>query len=67
MGTPEVQTIYRERASSAEWVNAQARRRGLNQFTVRGIEKVRAVLLLHALAHNLLRAMGLQAPPCADA
>jgi hypothetical protein len=36
-------------------VNALARNRGLQQFPVRGVEKVRAVLLLFAVAHNLMR------------
>lgn len=62
MATDEAKTIYRERAASAEWVNAQARNRGLRQLVVRGMEKVRAVVLWHALAHNLERAaaLGLQ-------
>lgn len=54
MATPAAQKIYRERASTAEWSNAQARNRGLIRLTVRGLEKIRAVLLLHALAHNLV-------------
>ena len=55
MGTEEAKTVYRQRAATAECVNAQARNRGLRQFLVRGIEKVRAVLLMYALAHNLMR------------
>ncbi|MEN9890201.1 MAG: hypothetical protein RLY78_496, partial [Pseudomonadota bacterium] len=31
------------------------RRRGLHRFNVCGIAKARAVLLWHALAHNLMR------------
>jgi transposase len=60
MGTAEAQTIYRERASAAEWVNAGARNRGLYQVRVRGRMKVLAVLLWQALAHNLLRAAALR-------
>lgn len=60
MGTPEAKTIYRLRAQTAEWVNAGARNRGLYQVTVRGAQKVLAVVLLHALAHNLLRAVALR-------
>jgi hypothetical protein len=56
MKTDEAKTIYRERASTIECVNALARNRGLQQFRVRGIQKVRAVVLLFALAHNLMRA-----------
>lgn len=55
METEEARTIYKERAATAECVNALARNRGLQQFPVRGVEKVRAVLLLFAVAHNLMR------------
>jgi transposase len=61
MGTEEGKRIYKERASTAECVNAQARNRGLRQFWVRGLEKVRAVVLWYALAHNLMRAATLRA------
>ena len=60
MGTPEAKAIYRERAATAELVNAQARNRGLRLLRVRGLAKVRAVLLWFALAHNLLRAVALR-------
>jgi transposase len=55
MGTDEAKLIYKERASTAECVNALARGRGLLQFVVRGLKKVRSVALWHALAHNVLR------------
>jgi transposase len=45
--------IYKERASSIEWVNALARNRGLQQFGVRGKRKVKGALLWFALVHNL--------------
>jgi len=61
MGTAAAQTIYRERAATAEWTNAQARNRGLYQVRVRGQRKVLAVALLYALVHNLLRAEALRA------
>jgi transposase len=61
MATPEAKEIYKERASTAECVNAHARNRGLYQFRVRGLVKVRAVALLYALAHNLMRAATLRA------
>jgi len=61
MGTPEAKAIYKERASTAECVNAIARNRGLRQFLVRGLAKVRAVALWFALAHNLMRAVVLRA------
>jgi transposase len=61
MATPEAKAIYKERASTAECVNAQARNRGLYQFRVRGLAKVKAVVLWYVLAHNLLRAALLRA------
>jgi len=48
-------TIYKERAK-AECVNARARRCALTPFAVRGLHKIRAVVLWFALAHNLGRA-----------
>lgn len=56
METPEAKAIYKERAATAECVNALARNRGLQQFPVRGSPKAQAVALLFALAHNLVRA-----------
>ena len=67
MGTDEAKTIYKERASTAECVNAIARNRGLQQFRVRGLVKVRAVALWYALAHNLVRAATLRAAAMAKA
>jgi transposase len=55
MGTEEAKTIYKERAATAECVNALARQRGLLQFVVRGLKKVLSIALLHALTHNVLR------------
>lgn len=49
----EAKEIYKQRAASSEWVNAQARNRGLQRFLVRGLQKVRSILLWFALAHNL--------------
>ena len=67
MGTDEAKVIYKERASTAECVNAIARNRGLRQFLVRGLAKVRAVILWFALAHNLMRAVALRAQAAAAA
>jgi hypothetical protein len=61
MGTDEAQQIYRERAATAECVNAQARNRGLQQFRVRGLNKIRTIALWYVLAHNVLRAGALRA------
>jgi transposase len=55
MASPEAREIYKQRAASAECVNAQARNRGLLRMPVRGLTKVKAVVGLFALAHNLLR------------
>jgi transposase len=60
MGTPTAQRIYKLRAATAECINAIARNRGLQHFRVRGLAKVRAVVLWFALAHNLLRACQLR-------
>src|SRR5229473_3566757 len=60
MGTDAAKVLYRLRASTAEWTNAQARNRGLYQVRVRGQRKVLAVALLYALAHNLVRAEALR-------
>lgn len=61
MGTAEAKTIYKERASTAEWVNAQARNRGLYGVTVRGQKKVLVVVLWYVLAHNFMRMKSLRA------
>lgn len=55
MGTDAAKEIYKKRAATAECVNAQSRNRGLQQFRVRGLEKVKCVMLMFALAHNLMR------------
>ena len=60
MGTDEAKQIYKERAASIECTNAHLRNRGLQRFNVRGLCKARAVLLWHALAHNLKRMMALK-------
>ena len=63
MGTPEAKEIYKERAATAECVNAQARNRGLQRLTVRGIEKVKAVATWFAIVHNMARGFALQPQP----
>lgn len=55
MGTDEAKAIYKNRAATAECVNAQSRNRGLQQLRVRGLAKVKCVVLFFALAHNLMR------------
>jgi hypothetical protein len=61
MGTEQAKAIYKERAATAECVNALARGRALVQLTVRGRLKALAVALWHALAHNVLCAVRLRA------
>ena len=55
MATEEAKAVYRGRGSTAEWANAQVRQHGVSQFTVRGLAKVTTVMLMVAVAHNLLR------------
>jgi transposase len=55
MASPQAQLVYRDRAASAECVNAHARNRGLQQFPVRGPTKTRLIGLWYALAQNLMR------------
>jgi transposase len=61
MATDAAKVIYRQRAATAECVNALARNRGLQRFLVRGLRKTKAVVLWFALAHNLMRAVALRA------
>jgi hypothetical protein len=53
MNSSQGKEIYKQRASSIEWVNALARKRGLHQFGIRGKQKVKSALLWFALVHNL--------------
>jgi transposase/ribosomal protein L34 len=55
MATPDGTAVMRRR-KRIELVNAHIKTRGLGRLLVRGIAKVRAVLCLHALAHNLMTA-----------
>jgi transposase len=55
MGTTEGREEYKNRASTAEWVNAQARNHGLRQFLVRGIDKVLSSTFWYAVTHNFER------------
>ena len=59
MASDEAKELYKRRAATAECVNAQARNRGLQRMPVRGLQKVRCVALLFALAHNLMRTLAL--------
>jgi transposase len=59
MAGEEAKTLYRQRSSIAEFPNAECRNRGLQQFRVRGLVKVKAVALWHALTFNLMRMIDL--------
>jgi hypothetical protein len=60
MGTHEAKASEKDRAATAERVNAIARNRGLQQFRVRGRRKVKTVLLWYAPAHNMMRGIALR-------
>jgi hypothetical protein len=56
MATSDAKEIYAQRGATAERVNADLKtHRGLTQMGVRGLEKVKAVVLLCALTFNVLR------------
>lgn len=56
MATPEAKEIYKQRAATAETVNADLRcYRGLGPLLVRSSSKVRCVVLWAALTYNVLR------------
>ena len=58
MGTADAQAIYKERAATAEWVNADARtHRTLAVIPLRGLAKVHTWALWIALAHNMIRTL----------
>lgn len=59
MATEEAKAIYKQRPSIAEFPNAQCRNYGLQQFRVRGLEKVRAVSLWYAVVFNFQRLVAL--------
>ena len=61
MKTDEAKEIYKQRASTAECVNAQARNRGLVRLRVRGLRKVRGIALWFAITHNVVRGARLRA------
>jgi transposase len=55
MASEEGKQIYKQRAATSETVNGDLRSyRGLSQFTVRGLNKIRCVALWCALAYNLM-------------
>jgi hypothetical protein len=55
MSEPSYQELFKKRPSVAEFPNAVCRNHGLYQFKVRGLAKVKAIALWHALAFNFQR------------
>lgn len=55
MASERGKEVYRQRGAIAEWTNAQVKQHGANQFNVRGLAKATTVMLLVAIAHDLLR------------
>jgi hypothetical protein len=56
MRSAEGQRIYKQRGATSETINADLRTyRGLGPVTVRGVAKIRCVVLWCALAYNLMR------------
>lgn len=55
MTSEQAKDIYKQRAATAECVNAQARNRGLLRMPVHGLAKVRSMVSLFVLAHSLMR------------
>ena len=60
MKSPHGKGVYKRRAPG-ECINAHFRQRGLRQFAVRGVHKVKAVLLWFALANNIIAGHRLKA------
>ncbi len=60
MKTDAAKEIYKQRTGTAEFPNAGCRNRGLTQFNVRELTKVKAVTLLQAISHNIQRTFNLR-------
>ena len=60
MDTEEAKQLYKQRPSIAEFPNAECRNRGLQQFRVRGLKKVKTVALWHAIVFNFMRMINLR-------
>jgi transposase len=55
MRSEEGKQIYKQRAATSETINADLRTfRGLGRITVRGLKKIRCVVLWSALAYNIM-------------
>ncbi|QDU92834.1 hypothetical protein Pla8534_06070 [Lignipirellula cremea] len=60
MAEPENKERYKRRAAAAEFPNADCRNHNLILLNVRGLVKVKAVALWHALAYNFTRLLKLR-------
>lgn len=61
MGTEEAKEIYKQRAATAETVNADAKEhRGLDSLAVRGLDKTLGTASLFALTYDILRLITLR-------
>jgi transposase len=59
MAEDKYKELYKQRPSVAEFPNADCRNRNLRQFRVRGLKKVKSVVLWHAIAFNFTRMLNL--------
>jgi transposase len=59
MRSDEAKALLKLRPSIAEFPNAECRNRGLHQFRVRGLKKVRTATLWYALTFNFMRMLHL--------
>jgi transposase len=55
IGTEEVEELYKKRCSTAEFSNMQVKNQSLQKLPVRGLNKVKGVAFLHAIAQNCSR------------
>lgn len=62
MGTPAAQAKYHQR-SKTEFPNATCRNRGLHQFLVCGLRRVKSIVMWLVFTHNLFRKAALSTVP----
>lgn len=55
IGNKEIEEIYKLRSSTAEFSNAQVKNNGMDEFSLRGLIKVKGEAILHAIAQNVSR------------
>ena len=54
MKTDEAQKIYKRRGAAAEFSNAVTKNKGMTEFLVKGLSKVKHMALLYAITHNMM-------------